>query len=130
VATRAGSISVRIDGLNAVVRALLELGLEVDDLKDAFSQIARFGAIEGSRFAPKLTGRLAGDVRGNRSRNRAVITAGRSSVPYAGVINFGWAAHGIAPSMFMQKADVVLQPYALQRLEDDINDAIRRRGLA
>lgn len=124
-----GGDGLRIEGLNAVIRDLQAIGLEVDDLKDAFSEIARFGAIEAARFAPKLTGRLASDVRGNRAKSKAVITAGRASVPYAGPINYGWAARGIEASGFMQKADESVQPYALRRLEADINEAIRKRGL-
>jgi hypothetical protein len=123
-------VSVRIDGLNAVIRDLLAMGLQVEDLKGAFSEIARFGAVLAARHAPRRTGRLAGDVRGNRARNKAVVAAGRSAVPYAGPINYGWAARGIQPSGFMQKADQELQPYALRVLEQDINASIRRRGLA
>ena len=123
-------VSVRIDGLNAVIRDLLGMGLEVEDLKGAFSDIARYGAIVAARNAPRRSGTLAGDIRGNRARNKAVIAAGRAGVPYAGAINYGWAARGIQPSAFMQKADQELQPYSLRVLEQDINAAIRRRGLA
>lgn len=122
-------VAMRIDGLNAVVRALLAMGLEVEDLKSEFSEIARFGAVAAARHAPRQTGRLAGDVRGNRSRNRSVVTAGRVSVPYAGPINYGWAAHGIAASGFMQAADVELQPYALRVLEQGLNRRIKQKGL-
>lgn len=125
----ATSGGVRISGLTAVTRALLEIGLEVDDLKDAFSNIAARGARAAAQFAPKRSGRLARDIRGNRARSKAVITAGRVSVPYAGPINYGWAAHNIAPNGFMQKADQVIQPWALRELERDINKQIARRGL-
>lgn len=120
---------VRVTGLTAVVRALLELGLEVEDLKNAFSAIAERGARLAADFAPKKSGRLAGDVRGNRAKSKAVVIAGRASVPYAGPINFGWPARHIAGSAFMQKADQAMQPYALQQLEDEINRQIARRGL-
>lgn len=120
---------VRIIGLNAVVRALLELGLEVDDLKDAFADIAASGARQVAAYAPKLTGTLAGDVRGNRARSSAHVAAGRASVPYAGPINYGWAAHNIEASGFMQKADKGWGDYALRRLEAEINKQIRIRGL-
>lgn len=124
--TRAG---FRVSGLTAVTRALLEIGLEVDDLKDAFSAIADEGARQAARFAPKRTGQLARDIRGNRARSKAVVTAGRVSVPYAGPINYGWARHGIEASGFMQAADREMQPFALKRLEEEINHLIERRGL-
>lgn len=123
------TVTFRVDGLSTVVRQLLELGLEVDDLKDAFSEIARQGATVAAAYAPRRSGALAGDIRGNRAKSKAVITAGRVSVPYAGPINYGWAARNIEASGFMQKADKALQPFALARLEDDINAAINRRGL-
>lgn len=120
---------IRVDGLARVTRALVEFGLEVDDLKDAFSSIADEGARLAGRLAPQRTGALAGDVRGNRARSSAHVAAGRASVPYAGPINYGWRAHHIAPAGFMQKADQQWQPYALRRLEQEINKQIVRRGL-
>jgi len=120
---------VRVSGLTQVVRALQEVGLEVTDLKDAFSSIADRGARLAASYAPRRSGRLAGDVRGNRAKSKAVITAGRVSVPYAGAINYGWRAHNIAPNPFMQKADRALRPFALRQLENAINTQIRRRGL-
>ena len=123
-------VTTRIDGLNAVVRDLLAMGLEVEDMKGAFSEIARMGAKVAAGHAPKRSGRLARDVRGNRARNKAVIAAGRSSLPYAGPINYGWAKQNIQPSGFMQKADKEMQPYALRRLELAINTSVRKRGLA
>lgn len=126
MADRAG---LQVQGLTAVVRDLQQLGLEVDDLKDAFSKIAAEGARVASLYAPRRTGRLAGDIRGNRAKSKAVIAAGRSSVPYAGPINYGWPKRGIAASGFMQKADQQMQPVAIQRLEDEINRIIRVKGL-
>lgn len=122
-------VGFRVEGLNQVVRALQQLGLDVDDLKGAFSKIAAEGAQVAAAYAPKRTGRLAGDIRGNRAKSKAVIAAGRSSVPYAGPINYGWAARGIEPSGFMQKADKTMQPRAIQMLEAEINQKIRERGL-
>lgn len=125
-----GRSGFQVTGLNEVVRALLAIGVEVDDLKDAFSSIASEGARIASGYAPRRTGRLAGDIRGNRAKSKAVVTAGRVSVPYAGPINYGWATRGIEPSGFMQKADKELGPKALRLLEDEINAAIRKRGLS
>lgn len=120
---------VRVDGLTAVTRALLEIGLEVEDLKGAFGPIADRGARVAATLAPKRSGRLAGDIRGSRARSKAVVTAGRVSVPYAGPINYGWAKHNIEPNGFMQRADQVMRPFALKQLENEIDKQIARRGL-
>lgn len=120
----------RVEGLTSVVRGLQTLGADVEDLKDAFSSIAEEGVQRAANHAPKKSGRLAGDIRGNRAKSKAVVAAGRSSVPYAGPINYGWPARGITGSGFMQKADEEMQPIAIQRLEDEINSKIRERGLS
>lgn len=121
--------SVQIEGLNRYLRELQGLGLQLDDLKGAFSQIARKGAALAARFAPKRTGALAASIRGNRAKNKAIVYAGRARVPYAGPINYGWQARGIAPAAYMQKADEAIAPDAPGLLVQEINDAIRRRGL-
>ena len=120
----------KVSGLNQVVRQLQEIGVEVEDLKGAFSNIAEMGARHAARFAPKRSGRLAGDIRGNRAKSKAVVTAGRKSVPYAGPINYGWAKRNIEPSGFMQRADKAVQPFALRRLEAEINLQIKKRGMS
>lgn len=120
---------VRVEGLNALTRDLLALGLDVDDLKGAFAPIAAQAAVLAANFAPHRTGRLAASIRGNRAKNKAVVTAGRARVKYAGAINYGWPARGIQASNFMQQADEAMRPVALQQLEREIDAAIRRRGL-
>lgn len=120
---------MRITGLREVVRGLEKLGVEVDDLKDAFSSIAAEGARLAAGFASVKSGRLVGSVRGNRAKARAVIAAGRSSVPYAGPQNYGWARRNIKAQGFMQQADRVLQTRSRVLLEDALTGAIRRSGL-
>ena len=132
-----GLVSVKADGLNALVRELLALGLDVEDVKDAFAALAARGAKIAAANAPvgkasdrdKHPGQLRGDIRGNRARNKAVVTAGRANVPYAGPINYGWAAHNIEPSGFLQKVDSELGPLVPLLIEKSISDLIRRRGL-
>ncbi len=119
----------RVEGLSRVVRGLRALGLDVSDLKAAFGAIAAQGATRASGHAPKKSGRLSGSVRGNRAQSKAVVTAGRSTVPYAGAINYGWPARGISASGFMQKADEEMRPRSLLLLEAEIETAIRKRDL-
>ncbi len=120
---------VQVRGLPKVVRGLQAIGLEVEDLKDAFGTSASEAAAVIADEAPKRTGRLASDVRGNRAKGKAVVRAGRASVPYAGPINYGWPARNIAPDLFMQRGEEKYTPTAVRRLEEEINAAIRRRGL-
>ena len=121
---------VVVEGLREKVKQLEALGLEVDDLKDAFAAIAAEGANLASRLAPRRSGKLASSVRGNRAKGKAVVTAGRATVPYAGPINYGWRKRSIAPAAFMQRADAQLEDRAAALLEENLNQAINRRGLA
>jgi hypothetical protein len=88
---------VRVEGLNKTIKALQGFGVEVQDLKDVFSSIAKEGARLASSFAPVKSGRLAGTVRGNKAKNKAVVIAGKAKVPYAGAINYGWPRRNIRP---------------------------------
>ena len=127
----ADRLGFQVQGLARLTRDLQALGLEVDDLKDAFSTLAAEGAALASGFAPKRSGRLAASIRGNRAKSKAVVSAGRGkAVPYAGAINYGWPKRGISARGFMQEADARMRPKALQELEQAINRKIKERGLA
>lgn len=123
------AVGFRVEGLSSVVRGLQALGSDVEDLKDAFAAIAREAAERAAAAAPRKRGALAADIRGNRAKSKAVVTAGRSSIPYAGPINYGWPARGIEAAGFMQAADAQMGPRALVLLETEINRKIRERGL-
>lgn len=130
-------VSLRVEGLTPLVRQLIALGLDVDDLKDAFAELAKRGERIAAGYAPVGSaasrdphpGQLKSDIRGNRARSRAVVTAGRANVPYAGPINYGWPAHHISGAGFMQKVDDEWGPFGALFLERSISDLIRRRGL-
>lgn len=123
-------VLVKVENLRETIRDLEALGLEVGDLKDAFSTIAREAAAVIARTAPRVSGRLAGGVRGNRAKSKAVVAAGGAAVPYAGAINYGWRSRNIKPAHYMQSADTQYAPIAVRRLEEEIDHQIRRKGLS
>jgi hypothetical protein len=120
---------IRVTGLSKAVRELQGLGVDVDDLKEAFGSIAAEAARTAAGFAPSRSGRLRGSIRGNRAKNKATVTAGRARVPYAGVINFGWPARGIRGHEFFQRTDAVMAPRAVELLETELHKIIKTRGL-
>ena len=123
-------LSTRVSGLRQLGRDLEAFGLTVDDLKGAFGAIAAKGAKTAAQLAPRRTGALAGSVRGNRAKSKAVIAAGFARrVEWAGPINYGWPAHNIRGSFFMQRADAKIEPVALSELDKEIDKAIRAKGL-
>lgn len=120
----------RVDGLKQVLADLKKLGIEVDDFKESFGNIASRGAALAASYVNSQTGRLAGTVRGNKAKNKSVIIAGRSSVRWAGVQNYGWKKRNIEPQRFMQKADEQLAGQLPALLQQELQDKIQRRGLA
>ena len=118
-----------VEGLRETVRDLERFGAEVSDLKDVMGSIADLAATSAAAHAPMRSGRLRASIRGNRAKARAVVAAGRSAVPYAGAINYGWPKRSIAPAGFMQAADQEVSPQAVRLLEDGITRLIRSKGL-
>jgi hypothetical protein len=124
-----GGGSIRVDGLNKLVRDLSSLGINIDDLKDTFSEIAQAAAEVIRPGVPVKSGRLLASLRGNRAKNKAVVTAGRASVPYAGAINYGWPDRNIKGQRFMQRADAENERW-VHMIDQGITEAIRKAGLA
>ena len=121
-------VGFKVDGLSGVVRGLRAMGAEVED-PAGLTKLAEDGARLTEAEVPRLTGRLAGDVRSERTKGRAAVVVG-SSLPYAGVINWGWPKRNIAAAGYVRRVDQQLEPLSLRRLEEDINRAINREGLA
>lgn len=120
---------VRVVGLTKAVRGLQEMGLEVDDLKDAFGALATEAAEVVAEETPKRSGRLASSARGNRAKSKAVVRIGTAAVPYAGVINYGWPKRNIAANDYVGRADARITPVAARRLEEEIEIQYRKKGL-
>lgn len=137
---------VRVEGLSRAVRDLARLGVDLEDLRGAFSRIAVEAVPTYQRFTPRRSGRLRGDFRAARTANRAVLYVGRASVPYAKAINYGWGSgatgyrHGkrANPNLrgsypganFVAKGDAVETPRAWAAIEADIDRLIRARNLS
>ena len=121
----AGGVSVKITGDVEVQRALHGIATELEDL-DSFDQVAGEYARIVSGFAPRRTGRLAGSAQGRAVRNKAVVIV---TAPYASVQNYGSPRRNIPASHFMQRADEVMVPRAVEKIDGQIDSAIRRKGL-
>ena len=75
------------------------------DLRDANRAAAETVEQEAESLVPRLTGALAGTIRSSvRRTGSSVLAGGRSLVPYAGPIHFGWRARNIEPQPFLYDA--------------------------
>lgn len=120
---------VEVKGLRETIRSLERLGVAASDLKGAMTKIGAIVADAGHDLAPTLTGALAASIRPGRAKNRAVVRAGGASIPYAGVIHYGWPGHNIEPNPFLTDALAAKQAEALTTLDAELRDLIRRYGL-
>ncbi len=121
---------VRVEGLRETVRRLEALGVDVQDLKDAFGAISAEVVAEASALVKVKTGRAKGSIRAAKTKNKAVVRAGSPSrAPHAGVLNYGWPARGIAPTNFLTDPANSDPAGKVARLEDNLEDLIRKHDL-
>jgi hypothetical protein len=100
-----------VDGARELRASLKRAGVGVQDLKDAHRKVADMVAAEAEPKAPRRSGRLAGTMRAAGTQSAAIVRVGRSSVPYAGPIHWGWEARGIkAQPWIAEAADREFEP--------------------
>jgi hypothetical protein len=84
---------VGIVGLNAFLRDMKRLSIDTSPLNPALRAAGRAAATPIAEVArstiPRDSGDLSGDVRVTASRTGAAVRMGRSSIPYAGWVEFG-----------------------------------------
>ena len=103
-------------GQKRFVQTMRKAGADMKELKDVNRQAADIALPAVRSLAPRgKTGRLVSSVRAGATQKAGVIRAGRKSVPYAGVINYGWAARRIKPRLFVNNG-VASTEGAWQRL--------------
>ena len=81
---------IQIQGMRELRRALKDAeGRSPKELAAANQDAAAIVAREAQRRAPVRTGKLRGSIRPLRQAARGIVAAGRASVPYAGVTEYG-----------------------------------------
>jgi hypothetical protein len=104
VATR-----IEIKGQAECHRALTGLTGDLRDLSSLNADVARVLVSAISARAPVDSGALAGSFQGTGTRDTAEAS---SSLPYAGVQNYGYARHNIAGKHFAEAALAEAAPAA------------------
>lgn len=104
---RAGT-SVQLIGERRLRTTLHKAGVDLSDLTAANKQVA--GVVAAATRYTRRTGRLAGSVRPGGTRASAIVRAGGSAVPYAGVQEYGWDAHHIRPQSAIRDAAITTRP--------------------
>lgn len=121
--------TVQVEGLREFIRALEQAGVELDDLKDIFGEIASESAAVAAPAVPRRTGALASTTRGNRAKNKAVVTIGKARTPYAAPIVWGWPARGIKASPVVPRTNQYMETRAPELLETGLERLMEGLGL-
>lgn len=99
-------VTIHVDGVAEFVKACRKAGDRdsLNAVKAGNKEGAEVVAKEAKILVPRQSGKLGRSIRANASIKRGVVAAGRASLPYAGPIHFGWAAHNISPQPFIYEA--------------------------
>lgn len=108
-------IRVQIDDAK-VQRAFRQLDRSARDLSPAWRRVGEDIKQDAVALVPVLSGRLKANIRAGQAKTKATVSAGGARLPYAGVINYGWPAHGIEPTHFLNDA--------LEKNEDNARDEV------
>lgn len=84
---------LRVTGLRETLKALEQAGVEATDMRDLMHDIGMIVVTDAQRRVPRgASSKLVKSLRAGRGKTKAVVYAGRKSVPYAGVVNYGTPA--------------------------------------
>lgn len=103
-------MTVQVEGARRLRSTLRAAGDDLADLKQAHADAAQIATAAGKAGAPRLSGRLAGTVRGSGTKTAAIIRASTKAVPYANPIHWGWHRHHIKPNPWLSLAAQATEP--------------------
>ena len=115
--------SVQVTGdtrLKATMQAAAASLAHLDASHQATGQLVRGRAVGA---APKRTGALAGSLSARASGDQARVSSGQV---YAGVIHYGWAAHGIRANPFLVPVAEATQPVWIRTYQAQVKGIIGR----
>ena len=125
----AEGINVVVKGVDNIQLLLSKLGKDIESNSGLNRNISSLVAKKASAIAPKLSGALASSIVGNGTSERAHIVAGSSTVPYAGVIEYGWPQKGREARPYLMPAVNNNMKEIVQEYGKGIDQAIRRYNL-
>src|SRR6188508_1995954 len=105
---------VKVEGARQLRATLRKAGDDLGDLQRIHATVSRIVAARAASNAPRVSGALAGSVRGSQAKTRAIVRAGGARVPYAGPIHWGWPRRNIAATLFASRAATDTEPTWLQ----------------
>ena len=108
----------------------LQMSFEPGPGERAMPSLAFTGqAVVNAANVPVKTGRLKDTLRAGKGRTKAVVRMGGARVPYAGVIEYGWAARGITGSMAVNKARDSRKAESQRMIREGVDEILKNNNL-
>lgn len=112
-------------GADRFARTMRKAGADMEQLKTVNKQAATIAMRRAQQLAPRgATGRLANSIRAGATRKTGIVRAGRKTIPYAGVINYGWPARHIKPRFFVNNAAAQTEPQWTQLYKEFVQHTL------
>ena len=118
---------LRVEGLSRLLRKLKAAGIDSSDLSATMHAIGQ--AVVNNAAVPVRTGRLKATLRAGRGKTKAVVRVGGARAPYAGVIEYGWSARGIAGTGAVSAARDARKADSQRMIRDAIDDLLKKNDL-
>ena len=124
---KGGAAAVQVEGGPQLRRAFKKAGQRADDLSAANGRAAEIVERAAEDIVPVSSGRLRDSIRTARNaRSSSVLAGGKSGVPYAGPIHFGWRARNIEPQPFLYDALDDRREEVYATYSDEVASIVRR----
>jgi hypothetical protein len=120
---------VDVRGVDTLTAILLKFTNDVKNLNGFGTEVGKLIASNASALAPRKTGALAASIGSIETKEGLQVYAGSETVPYAGVIEYGWPAKGKQAKPFLMPAVQNNLQMIVQKYEDGIKSTIRKYNL-
>jgi hypothetical protein len=119
--------SISIKGVQEVKSSLDKLENDIEENSDVISTLGKTLASKASAIAPKQTGKLAASVGSKFEKGTLQIYAGNETVPYAGVIEYGYPLRNIQEQPYLRPA--IDMGMIEQKYNEQIEKSIKKYNL-
>ena len=114
-------VSAKVEGLKNLRRSIRQAGGDTKDLRAANLAAAKTLVPIAAALAPKRTGKLSASIRAGATQKAGMVRAGRKTLPYAGVIHWGWIDRDIEPNPWIATAAAANEELWLKVYEQHID---------
>jgi hypothetical protein len=122
-------VKVTVKGVDALTVKLLKFSEDVENAQVFGNEIGRVIVADASAMAPKRSGALAASIGSTVTSTGIQVYAGSESVPYAGVIEFGWPRKNISSQPYLTPAVYNNMDSIVRKYEDGISKTIKKYNL-